>query len=116
MSLFNEVERNPLTLRADLSEFVAEEHEDGGYSSVNAMNVVYERTQTAGKHGVFTLKFENYSGMRDMEVKLKSHCGEWIEAEVEEITIAIDGSWELWDLLRACKMIVTTEELHDKLA
>lgn len=116
MSLFNEVEHYPLTVRADLSEFLKETNEDGTYSGVNAMNVVYERAQEAGKHGVFTLKLANYSGMRYMDVKLKSMYGEWIEAEVEEITIAIDGSWELWDLLRACKMIVTTEELHDKLA
>lgn len=116
MSLFNEVANHPLTVRADLSEFLSGTNEDGSYNGVNAMNVVYERTDMAGKHGVFTLKLADNGGMRYMDVKLKTYDGEWIESGIEELTIAIDGSWELWDLIRACKMIVTTEELHGKLA
>jgi len=115
MSLFKQMERYELDIKADLEEFMHKEHEDGSYSSVGAMNVTYKRSLMAGKYGVFTIKFADYSGMRCMEAKIKTPSGEWVEGEIEEITLAIDGSWELHDFLEACKMIVTTEELHSKL-
>lgn len=106
MSLFDELEGMQPDVSVNLDEF----------GSVAAMNMAYERYLLAGKYGVFTLKLGNHSGMIPMDVKFKSSYGDWAETEVEEITIAIDGGWELWDLLQGCKMIVTTEELHGKLA
>jgi len=115
MSLFDEVERKGTDISVSLDEFLPEAGEDGYYGGVNAMNVVYERSQMAGKHGVFTLKLANYSGMRDMAIKVKAFSGDWIADDVQEITIAVDGGWELWDLLKACNMITKTEALYDKL-
>lgn len=106
MSLFDELEGMQPDVSVSLDKF----------GSVAAMDVVYERYQAAGKYGVFTLTLANHSGMAPVSVKLKAPYGEWVEAEVEDITVAIDGGWELWDLLAGCKMIVTTEELHGKLA
>ena len=106
MSLFDELASTKPDISVNLEEF----------GSIAAMDVVYERYQGAGKYGVFTLKLANHSGMAPISVKLKAPYGEWVEAEVEDVTVAIDGGWELWDLLAGCKMIVTTEELHGKLA
>lgn len=116
MSLFDEVERNGRDISVRLDEFTAgADKESTFHSGVYAMNVVYERSQMAGKFGVSTLKFANYSGMRFMGVRLKTYDNEWVEGDIEEVTIAIDGGWELWDLLAGFEMILKTEEMHSKL-
>ena len=108
MFVFDELEGMKPDISVNLNEF----------GSVAAMNVEYERYQLAGRHGVFTLKLGNHSGMIPIEAKVKfvGDGKEYSSDNIEEITIAIDGGWELWDLLAGCKMIVTTEELHGKLA
>lgn len=108
MTIFDDLEGTKPDISVNLEEF----------GSIAAMDVVYERYQSAGKYGVFTLKLGNHSGMIPIEAKVKfvSDAEEYVSDNIEEITIAIDGGWELWDLLAGCKMIVTTEELHGKLA
>jgi hypothetical protein len=117
MSLFTQMEGETPDVKAQLSEFYPTEvHEDGGYTGgVLAMDVTYERHRAAGKHGVFTLNFENYSGMRPMGIKVHTLQGEWLDIPVDGVSIAIDGTMELQDFVNACKMVVTTEELYDKL-
>lgn len=108
MTIFDDIEGTKPDISVSLEEF----------GSIAAMNMAYERYQSAGKYGVFTLKLGNHSGMIPIEAKVKFVGGakEYTSDNIEEITIAIDGGWELWDLLQGCKMIVTTEELHEKLA
>lgn len=108
MSRFDELEDMKPDISVNLDEF----------GSIAAMDVVYERYQLAGKHGVFTLKLANHSGMIPIEAKVKfgGDQMEYTSDNIEEITLAFDGGWELWDLLAGCKMILETEELHNKLA
>ena len=117
MSLFTKLEGETPDVKAQLSEYCeVEQGEDGSYTGgVLAMDVIYERHRMAGKHGVFTLNFKDYSGMRPMDIEVHTLQGEWLHIPVDEINIAIDGVMELQDFLNACNMVVTTEELYGKL-
>jgi hypothetical protein len=117
MSLFTQMKGETPDVKAQLSECCGvEQNEDGSYTGgVLAMDVTYERHRMAGKHGVFTLNFKDYSGMRPMGIRVHTLQGEWLDIPVDEISIAIDGTMELQDFLNACNMVVTTEELYGKL-
>ena len=108
MTIFDDLQGTEPDISVNLDKF----------GSVAAMDVGYERYKSAGKYGVFTLKLGNHSGMIPIEAKVKlvGDGNEYASDNIEEITIAVDGGWEVWDLLEGCKMIVTSEELHDKLA